>query len=336
MRPYDSLVDRGFNRFVTAYNQPGFDFNVNVARLIVCAFLIWKLLSRDFGFFGHVPEQVFYFYPIEIYPLDKWVLWTGLPVLSEVLTFHWLHWFIPRPGETALRVIQGVAIGSLLLLALFGRGPRNAILIVTYCVLIYLWGYVFLLGQDVDAVDLYFGILIALAVSTFAEVPIWRLPALYDRPKTVDGGRSFSNVVLVLVLYYFASGMRKLTDITPIEWFRYDLVEAIEEHSIRAAHGTLGTFDVFQHLHGLTFLNYVGPPAAYLSHLLVPMVFFRRSLILKFFLFYFAFHLLTFGVGISFSGYILVWSVLFPYREMMAWVAKRFRTLARGATGART
>ena len=66
MRPYNSLVDRGFNRFVTAYNQPGFDFNVNMARLIVCAFLIWKLLSRDFGFFGHVPEQVFYFYPIEI------------------------------------------------------------------------------------------------------------------------------------------------------------------------------------------------------------------------------------------------------------------------------
>lgn len=122
MRPYDSLVDRGFNRFVTAYNQPGFDFNVNMARLIVCAFLIWKLLSRDFGFFGHVPEQVFYFYPIEIYPLDKWVLWTGLPVLSELLTFHWLHWFIPRPGETALRVVQGVAIGSLLLLALFGGG----------------------------------------------------------------------------------------------------------------------------------------------------------------------------------------------------------------------
>lgn len=194
----------------------------------------------------------------------------------------------------------------------------------------------FLLGQDVDAVDLYFGILIALAVSTFAEEPIWRLPALYDRPKTVDGGRSFSNVVLVLVLYYFASGMRKLTDITPIEWFRYDLVEAIEEHSIRAAHGTLGTFDFFQHLHGLTFLNYIGPPAAYLSHLLVPMVFFRRSLILKFFLFYFAFHLLTFGVGISFSGYILVWAVLFPYREMMAWGTKRFRILARGATGTRT
>lgn len=329
VKPNGSLVDRGFNRFVAVYNEPGFDFNVNVARIIVCAFLIWKLFSRDFGFFGRVPEQVFYFYPIEIYARDKWVLWTGLPILSELLTFHWLHWFVPRPDETALRIIQGIAIGSLLLLALFGRGPRNTILISTYCVLIYLWGYLFLLGQEIDAVDLYFGMLVALAVSTYADDPIWRLSSLYGRPKTVDGGRSFSNVVLVFVFYYFASGIRKLTDLAPIEWFRYDLVEAIEEHSIRSAHSTLGTFEIFQHLHGLTFFNHIGPPVVYLSHLLVPMVFFRRSLILKFFVFYFAFHLLTFGVGISFSGYILVWAVLFPYRELIAWVARRFHPLAR-------
>ena len=330
---YDFLIDRGFGRFVAAYNQPGFDFNVNIARLFVCAFLIWKLFSRDYGFFGHVPEQVLYFYPFEIYEIDKYVLWTGLPIIQDLLTFHWVHWFLPHPAETGLRIIQGAAIGSVLLLALFGRGPRNSIITVTYSLLIYLWGYLFLLGQEIDAVDLYFGILIALGISTYAEVPIWRLPALYARPKTVDGGRSFSNVILVFVLYYFASGVKKLTDLSPIEWFRYDLVEAIEEHSIRAAHSTLGTFAFFDYLHGLTFFDYIGPPAVYLSHLMVPMVFFRRSSILKFFLFYFAFHLLTFGVGISFSGYIFVWSVLFPYRDMFAWVGKRFRSVTRSEAG---
>lgn len=216
---------------------------------------------------------------------------------------------------------------------MFGRGPRKSILILTYCFLVYLWGYLFLLGQEVDAVDLYFGILIALGISSYREVPVWRLGALYTQPKTIDAGRSFSNVMLVFVLYYFASGTKKLTDLSPMEWFQFDLIGAIEEHSIRAAHGTLGTFDSFQYLHGLTFFDYIGPPAVYLSHLLVPMVFFRRSLILKFFLFYFAFHLLTFGVGISFSGYIFVWAVLFPYREMIDWASARLAGRTAGVSG---
>ncbi|UJW76419.1 hypothetical protein [Rhizobium sp. SL42] len=319
--PSDSLIDRGFSRFTTAYNASGFEFNANAARLIVCAFFIWKLLSRDYGFFGTLPEEVFYFYPYQIYSIKAGPILTGLPIIQELLTFHWVHWFLPHPGLMLMRVVQGLAIVSLICLAVFGCGPRKSILVVTYALLIYLWGYLFLLGQEIDAVDLYFGMLLALGISSYDDVPIWKLSELYHHRPSRDGGRSMSNLVLVFVFYYFASGIKKLTDIYPSEWFKYDLVGEIEQHTIRAAHSTLDTIYLFQYMHGLGFLSYIGPPLVYISHLLVPMVFFRRTLILKFFLFYCAFHLMTFGVGISFTGYIFVWAVLFPWRQIIARLA---------------
>jgi hypothetical protein len=313
----ESLIDRGFARYLSAYNMPAFDFNLNLARLFVAAFFIWKLLSRDFGFFGRLPADVFYFYPVQIYKFTSGPEWTGIPVLQDLLTFHWIHWILPHPGEATMRVVQGFAVASLVCLAVVGKGPRSAILVVTYSLLIYLWGYLFLLGQEVDAVDLYFGMLIALALGTYADRPIWKLPDLYRLPKTVDAGRSFSNMILVFVLYYFASGIKKLTDIYPFEWFEYDLIGEIEQHAVRAAHSTSDVLGLFEYFHGMDFMNYVGPPSVYLSHLVVPMVFFRRSLILKFFLFYCAFHLMAFGVGISFTGYIFVWAVLFPWHQII-------------------
>lgn len=316
------LIDRGFERFLATYNAPGYDFNINVARLFVCAFLIWKLFSRDYGFFGTVPEELFYFYPYQLYPMDKWILWTGLPVIQELLTFHWIHWILPHPSVNVLRGIQAAAMLSLACLAVFGKGPKSAILIVTYSLLIYLWGYLFLLGQDIDAVAIYFGILVALGISRHADVPVWKLPALYRQPKSIDGGRAFSTVLLVFVFYYFASGVNKLTDISFLEWLQFDLVGAIERHSIVAAHHTVDTIDFFQILHGMTYFNYFGAPAVYISHICVPFVFFRRRMIFKFFIFYLMFHLLTFGVGISFSGYIFVWSVLFPWRELLDYLSR--------------
>lgn len=316
-----SLIDRAFSRFVAAYNAPGFDFNANLARIIVSAFFIWKLLSRDFGFFGTVPKEVLYYYPYQIYAFETGPLLTGLPILQELLTFHWIHWFLPHPDLTLMRLVQGLAVVSLTCLAVLGRGRRKWILAATYALLIYLWGYLFLLGQDIDAIDLYFGMMLALAISEYEDVPIWKLRQLYRRRKSTEGGRSVSNLLLVFVFYYFASGIKKITDIYPNEWLQYDLVGQVEQHTIRAAHSTLDTIDAFQYIHDLELLNYIGPPLVYMSHLLVPMVFFRRSLIIKFFLFYFIFHLMTFGVGISFTGYILVWAVIFPWRQILTRLA---------------
>lgn len=327
--PEKPLIDRGFDRFLAAYNTPAYDFNLNVARLFVCAFLIWKLFSRDFGFFGTVPEEIFYFYPYHLYPMDKWILWTGLPVIQELLTFHWIHWFLPHPSVGVLRFIQGLTILSLASLAIFGKGPKSVIIVITYSLMIYLWGYLFLLGQEIDSIDLYFAIILALGISSYSDVPIWKMTKLYHEHRSAAGGRAFSNLILVFVFYYFASGVNKLTDLSILEWFQYDLVDAIEVHSIVAAHSTLDSLGFFRLFDGFTLFNYIGPPAVYISHLTVPIVFFRKNLIPKFFLFYFLFHLMTFGVGISFSGYIFVWTALFSWHEIIDWLrAKRRKPTA--------
>lgn len=323
MKSSDQLINRslfikGFIKFVDCYNFPGYDFNLNVARLFICAFMIWKLLSRDFGFFGIIPEEVFYFYPYEIYPLDKWILWTGIPVLQEILTFHWIHYIVPHPNYIILRATQLLAIFLLFLLALFGKGHKGITIIATYIVLIYLWGYLILLGQEIDSVDLYFGMLIALGISKYSDVPVWNLGTIYKTKPTIQGGRSYSNLMLVIVFYYFASGTKKLTDLSLIEWFNYDLIEMIEQHTVVAANSPLFQPGFFKVFHGLYFLDYMLPPAVYISHLLTPMVFFKRSLVLKFFIFYCIFHLMTFGVGISFTGYIVIWSAIFPWREIFS------------------
>jgi len=324
-----SGIDRRFEAFVSKYNEPGYDFNVVIARLFVGLFFVWKLLSRDWGFFGTVPESMFYFYPYELYAVGNhdYMLWTGLPVLTEVLTFHWIHFFIPHPGVEVLRIVQGIGIVLSFCFALFGSGPKNILLISLYSVLVYLWGYLFMMGQDIDAVYLYFGILIAIGISTFRDEPVWRIHKIYRHAPNVAAGRSISNVILVFIFYYFASGVKKLTDLNPLEWFHFDLIEGIEEHAIRVAHGWTGTFDIFQYLHGLYFLDYLGPPLVYSSHLLVPIVFFRRNTIVRFFIFYALFHVLSFGVGISFTGYIPVWLTIFPHRENLAWIGARLEKM---------
>ena len=310
------LFDRGFEAFAAKFSTPGADFDVNVVRIIVAVFFIWKLLSRDFGFYGTVPPEVFRFYPVNIYPASSYVLTTGLPVISELATFHWIHWFVPRPGVTGFRIIQGFAVGLLVLLAIWGRGPRRSIAVLTYCVLIYLWGHLFLAGQDVDAVLLYFGLLAVLIFVDFEDRPLHRLASLGRAPPTRNGGESISMCFLVFVTYYFASGVNKLTDISLAGWFQFDLVGSIEWTYIRAINSPIAVSEVFTNLFGLEVLNYIGPPTVYLSHLLVPIVFFRRHHVWKFFLFYAVFHALTFGVAISFTGYVFVWFVLFPWRRL--------------------
>jgi len=311
------LFDRWHDHFIEKYNTPGFSFDLNLVRCIVSLFFAWKLLSRDFGFYGTVPDGVFPFYSINIYPADSYIMWTGLPLISELATFHWIHFLLPYPSPAVLRVIQGIAIVLLVILALYGRGPRRSIAIGAYCLVLYLWGYMFLGGHEIDAILLYFGLLAIIAVSEFDDRPIHKLSSLARVSPTRSAGHAVSLMYLLFATYYFASGVNKLTDISFWEWFEFDLAEAMYEYRIKAENGYTSVPYIFEPLYEATWLNYLGPPAVYISHLITPMVFFWRNQVFKFFLFYAAFHFLTFGVGISFTGYVLVWFVLFPYHRLL-------------------
>lgn len=311
------LVVRLYYSFQNKYLSPGRDFDVNIVRFVICLFFIWKLLSRDFGFYGTVPAKVFSFYPVYIYRPDNYMLTLGLPILTDLVTFHWIHWFVPRLDVFGLRFVQFLCVVSLGACLFFGRGPYRIISISCYILLIYLWGHLFLSGQDIDSISLYFGLLLVLVFSNYSDKPIWRLSSLVRAPMNEDAGRTISLLFLVFVTYYFASGVNKFTDIRPWEWFTYDLVESMHLARLLSDNGYMAVPHFLSFLYDWHYINYIGPPAVYLSHLLTPVLFFYRSQVYKFFFFYALFHIVTFGVGISFTGYIPVWLVLFPFHSIM-------------------
>ena len=304
-----------YEKFVKSYNTFGFDFNINIARLFLCFFLIWKLLSRDFSFYGYIPNDVFGFYPIEIYSPLTIVWWTGTSVITDIFTMHWIHWFIDRPTPETLEIIQILSITVLILFAIFGRGPKKIFALISYLLLIYLWGHLFLLGQEIDSVALYFGIFLVLIFSNYNDAPIWKFKDIFFMKKNINAGKTISLMYLVFVAYYFSSGLNKLTDITILEWFKYDLIFTIKKMWLSSKYTSIYVPDIFQHLFFLEYWGNLFPSIVYVSHLIVPVVFFNRSKVVYFFLFYALFHFMTFGVGISFTGYILVWGCLFHYRE---------------------
>ena len=308
-----------YTKFSNTYNTLGFDFNISIARLFVCIFLLWKLLSRNFDFFGYIPSDVFGAYPVDIYPISTVIKWTGTSIITDIFTMHWIHWFLDRPSPETLRIIQNISIILLIMFAILGRGPKRIFAILSYLFLIYLWGNLILLAQEVDSIAIYFGLLLVLGLSNYKDGPIWKLNSLFYEEKNIDAGRTISMMYLVFVAYYFSSGINKLTDISIIEWFKYDLILTIKKSLIVS--NTTSSFipKVFENLFFLGGWGNFFPPFVYLSHLLVPLVFFKRNTVVSFFVFYAAFHFMTFGVGISFTGYIVVWGCLFHYKE---WFSK--------------
>lgn len=311
------FLDEMHRIFVEKYNTHGYDLDVNIARIVVSTFFIWKLLSRDYGFYGTVPSGVFPFYAINIYPLDSYVLLTGIPIISELATFHWIHFIIPYPNEWVLRFIQGLAITFLVLHVIFGRGPYRCISIGSYCTIVYLWGFLFIGGQEIDSILLYFGLLLILTLSDYNDQPLYKIKSLFRKQPNQKAGHTASLLYLLFVTYYFASGINKLTDISFLEWLQFDLAGSMHEYRIKAENGYSNVPYILEPLYQAAWLNYLGPPLVYISHLLTPIVFYWRHHVFKFFLFYAAFHFLTFGVGISFTGYVYVWLVLFPYHRLM-------------------
>lgn len=200
----------------------------------------------------------------------------GLPILTDIVTLHWVHWFIPRLDVFGLRFIQGLSILALILHMFFGRGPRRIFAISCYCLLIYLWGHLFLAGQDVDAVALYFGLLLVLVFSRHTDKPIWQIRELINLPANEMAGRTISLFFLIFITYYFASGVNKLTDLRPWNWFTYDLVESMEMARVLSDYGFQKVPSYFECIFDFKILNYIGPPLVYISHIVTPVLFFYR------------------------------------------------------------
>ncbi len=275
--------------------------------------------------FGTLPPGTLYFYPYRIY--SEYMLTTGLPIIMDLLTFHLVHWFTGIPGEPAIHLIKMLTVASCAIFAVVGAGPKRIFAILTYCLVIYLWGFVYMMGQDFDAVFIYQGVLFCLMFSKHQDLPLWDITKKSILTSDMDAGRSFSSIVLIFVIYYFGSGINKLSDIDFVQWFSYKLIESIELMIDCAKAGDMTQPpEIFKYLGGQYWLNYLSVPAVYVSHLGAPFAFFRRKLILEFAFFYMCFHFIVMGVGIAFTGYLFVWFMLLnisaPLSRLMGVKAK--------------
>jgi hypothetical protein len=321
-----TTLNDAYAAYLKKYDTPHNDFHINLVRIFVGLFFAWKVMSRDFGFMGIVPSDFFYYYPIELYHPENIVLVTGVPILMELVTFHWIHWFTGFPSETVLNWLQFLLAGFGVAMAVFGRGAYRALAIAAYVLATYLWGFIFLSGQEIDSVMIYFGMLLVLCLVDYDDRPVWRLGGLAHKPANVAAGRAFSAILLVFVLYYGLSGYNKIADLSIADWFRYNLVQDIE---VTLRRQELGNYfgaafpSLFAPLVGHTRLNYILVPLVYISHISVFYMFFKRRHILKFALFYTGFHFVTSSVSITFTGYMIVWWILLDWRRIVLRLSRR-------------
>lgn len=315
--------------FMQAYNTPNYWFNIYFIRFFVSTFLAFKILSREFEFFGYLPEQFFYFYPIEIY--FEYMLFMGIPGISELATFHWIHFFLPHPAPETFSIIKLTAASFAMLYAIAGAGKYKWIATTNYILVMYLWGYIYLAGQDIDATFLYQGILLVLLISSFKDKPLWQLDKKDISEGTAAAGRIYSHILMVFILYYFTSGINKIIDISITDWFNFGLIETIHNYLVVSPHSNIHIPEFFAYITPYPWLNYLIVPAVYISHLFIPVLFFKRRTLIEFAIFYSTFHLAVMGVGIAFTGYVFIWGILFDYSKLLRLIFRLKPTLTETA-----
>lgn len=320
----ESRLEIWLAQYLKLTKKPISEIDMGFARWIIYGFLVYKLLSRDFSSFGVLPAYLLDVYPIDVYGKNYFALFGFWP-LTDLFTFHWIHWLLPFPGERVLSAVQWLAIFACGMTAVFGRGPYRVFAISGYVLAIYLWGFLFRSGSDIDAMFLVLSAALIYCFSNHTERLTVTNLHLAGNERTAGAGWLYSAFIMSFIIYYFASGVNKLVDITVLDWFRFDLVQSIGYELDREKLGyTVNVPDIFSHIRHWYFLNYIGVPAVYLSHLLVPLMFFRRSLIPGFWFFYAMFHFLASGVGILFFGNFIVWFVFLPVHRFFEPIRVRY------------
>jgi hypothetical protein len=281
-------------------------------RILLFSFFIFKLLSRDYSIFGIAPPEALNVYTSATFSYDRAPYLLAQPWIVQLASFHWIHWFIPLPGEGMLRLIQLSAIALCFAIILFGRGYKGLFAICLYCVLSYLWGFNWRSGADDDAIFLQLQLVLVYCFFREKEALVLYHP-ISAKTCSKENGWFYSMTVLVFCAYYFDSGLNKLTDIYLGDWFRYNLMQIMGVASDQKSLGYFANPTTYlASLRDYHFLNYIFVPFSYLMELTIPLMFFYRRLIVIYFLFFVSFHLMTWNVGILFLGNIVAWMLLLP------------------------
>ena len=299
---FNYISSKASENLVENFRQP-----VNAAyyfwvKAILGSLYLWKLLSRNFQNVALWPKDVTLGYPIDIYTPD-YVLSTAVFPIFDLVTFHFIHWVLPLPTKDIFSYIQALAIFFSILFILSPKKYSRSIAVVLYVVVSYLWGFVFRLGQDIDAVFLLQSTLLVFALLPFANTPRY-----YQQLRFL--------VLVIFVMYYFFSGLNKLIDLSYFEWMQFDLVNI--NHSMHNDYMSDGyvyvpLFPIENERFG-NVLNAYGALITYLVHLGAPLLLFFSSpyKIIICWIFYCLFHFMTVYVGILFSMNFVAWALILP------------------------
>ncbi len=306
--------------------RPASTIHVSWIRVVVFGMFAYKLLSRDFSVFGYAPAFLLELYPTDLFSPDDDFLMLGFKPIVDVATFHWIHWILPMPGAAILGFLQFGVVGACLCVVLFGRGPHRLFAISAYCGLAYLFGYLWRAGHDVDAVFVALQIALLYCFTRHEELTLLERPSSdFSR----HAGWFYSMSLLCFVGYYFLSGVNKVTDLPIMDWFRYGLVNEILFFSDKVAAGSIQAApSFFGYIDGHNWIDILGVPAVYISHLAIPLMYFRRVYISGFFFFYLLFHFMATGVGILFFGLLITWLALLPVHRLTMNVTVALRSNA--------
>ncbi|MDB2364855.1 hypothetical protein N9V98_03205 [Luminiphilus sp.] len=290
------------------------------ARVILYGFFVWKLLSRDYRVFSLASDKVLNIYATETFAPHLGYTFTGEGWLVDLFTFHWIHWFAPLPNFGSMQLIYYSAVILCGLCIVLGSGPKNILPALVYALLSYLWGFNWRSGNDVDAIFIPLQAALVFAVYRGPNSAIWER-STFSVNRCSDAGFLYSMLLLVLIFYYQLSGLNKLIDIGFNDWFNYDLLTHLEDYFLYAEAGWHISinpipFKIFSFFP--EWLVSAAIPIVYCSHLVIFIIFFNRTLLPKFMYFYWAFHYVTTGLGIWFSGLLVYWLIFVPvYRVLM-------------------
>ena len=301
---------------------PVYAFKLDFIRICLFSFIIYKLLSRDYSYLAFYPEINWSYDPSKIYNPFNYGFITP-KFLYDIFSFHFIHWFnfIPYPSQKIFSYLHNIALVLSILIIFFGRGPKNFFVIFIYIIMTYLIGFVnrsqeceFLLMQGVIFVHCFMS----------HEDRFTILKRKFSFEKNKEFGKSFSLILIVFIIYYFGSGTTKISDLSLIDWFTYDLRGAIIFTHLQRIEAGLPFYvpNLFVEMANFKVLDYylldfinIGPAISYISHLTAPLMFWMRSKIMVFGIFYLAFHVIVFGVAIAFLGNIIMWILLLPIEK---------------------
>ena len=278
------------------------------AKAVLALLFIWKILSRDFSNIALWPLSVLGGYPYDIYPPDYLVL--GIPGVFDLATFHWIHFFLPWPSANQFVLIETILIITLILFAFASVRLTRVFATISYVLIMWLWGFVFRLGQEIDAVFLLQGTLLVFVVF---------------RPGAPENfGQYFKNVYytikVIFVIYYFFSGLNKLVDLSYIQWSEFDLVSLNQQfYNKYVDHGYLYVPRLLDFGKLGTLLENLGALLTYIVHIIAPLLLFYGSKwkVLSFWLFYSVFHLMTAFVGILFTMNFFAFLLILPVDSLL-------------------